>query len=57
MCSYLPQHPFFEEEETVMEAVLRRAREGSRAYEDISLRETVALVAALMCNNLNKVKG
>ncbi len=42
VCSYLPQHPFFEEEETVIEAVLRRAREGSRAYEDVGARETEA---------------
>ena len=42
VCSYLPQHPSFEAEETVMEAVLRRAREGSRQYEDLGFRETEA---------------
>ncbi len=42
VCSYLPQHPSFEPEETVMEAVLRKAKEGSRQYEEISLQETKA---------------
>lgn len=42
VCSYLPQSPEFEENETVIEAVLRRARESSHAYEDRGLRETEA---------------
>lgn len=42
VCSYLPQHPVFAEEETVLEAVLLKAKEGSREYEDRGLRETEA---------------
>ncbi|MBO5057372.1 MAG: ABC-F family ATP-binding cassette domain-containing protein [Lachnospiraceae bacterium] len=42
MCSFLPQHPVFEEEETVIEAVLRKCRESSKADETGKNFETEA---------------
>ncbi|MBR5801084.1 MAG: ABC-F family ATP-binding cassette domain-containing protein [Lachnospiraceae bacterium] len=40
ICSYLPQHPSFFEEETVLEALLRIARAGSKSVEDTGVLET-----------------
>lgn len=31
VCSYLPQHPVFQEKDTVLEAVLRKCRESAAA--------------------------
>lgn len=42
MCSFLPQHPVFEEEETVIEAVLKKCRESSKAGETGGNFETEA---------------
>ncbi len=40
ICSYLPQHPSFFEEETVLQALLRIARAGSKSVEDTGVLET-----------------
>lgn len=40
--SYLPQLPEFGQDETVVDAVLKKGRESSRSYEDIGQREVTA---------------
>ncbi len=40
--SYLPQLPQFEEDETVLEAVLKKRRESSTGYEDVGTLEVEA---------------
>lgn len=42
VCSYLPQHPAFEEQDTVLEAVLRRCRESAAATAHMEGKEVQA---------------
>lgn len=42
VCSFLSQHPVFEEEETVLDAVLKKSRESSSGQESLEEQKTEA---------------
>lgn len=42
LCSFLPQHPVFDKEDTVMDAVLKKCRESSKADDTAGSFETEA---------------
>lgn len=58
ICSFLPQHPEFEADETVLEAVLRKRRESSKNAEDSTLEpQAKSMLTKLGVTNFDMACG